>query len=76
MAKKWELEGVSVELGSNTLLCEGIVSLATYTVSALPSVVEGGIVYVSNGAAGNPCVAFGAGGKWCRCDTLAEVSAS
>ena len=49
-----------------------------YTVSGLPSAGShsGGVVYVSNGAAGTPVLAFSDGTAWLRCDTLAAVSAT
>jgi hypothetical protein len=48
--------------------------LPTYTVSTLPTVETGTLIYVSNGAAGSPVVAFGDGSNWLRVDTRAAVS--
>ena len=50
--------------------------LPTYTVSTLPAVETGTLIYVSNGAAGSPVVAFGDGSNWLRVDTRAAVSSS
>ena len=50
------------------------IPLPTYTVASLPTVETGTLIYVSNGAAGNPVVAFGDGSNWLRCDTRAAVS--
>lgn len=50
--------------------------LPTYTVSTLPTVETGTLIYVSNGAAGSPVVAFGDGSNWLRVDTRAAVSSS
>ena len=47
-----------------------------YSVSELPVGVEGDTAYVSNGAAGDPVLAFHDGASWLRCDTLAVVSIS
>lgn len=48
----------------------------TFTVATLPSPVASGIIYVSDGAAGNPVLAFSDGTNWLRSDTRAAVSAS
>lgn len=50
--------------------------LPTYTVASLPAVETGTLIYVSNGAAGSPVVAFGDGSNWLRVDTRAAVSSS
>lgn len=54
------------------------VQLQDYTVATVPSAAKlvGGIIYVTNGAAGDPVVAFSNGTNWLRCDTLATISAS
>lgn len=51
--------------------------LPGYTIAQLPSAAAHPrcLVYVSNGAAGAPVVAFSDGANWLRCDTLAAVSA-
>jgi hypothetical protein len=56
----------------------GSVVLPTYTVSGVPSASANArrLIYVSNGAAGSPVVAFSNGTNWLRCDTLAAISAS
>jgi len=56
----------------------GKVTLPTYTVSGAPSAATNprALIYVSNGAAGSPVVAFSNGTNWLRCDTLAAISAS
>lgn len=48
----------------------------TVTVATVPSAVAGGVIYVSNGAAGSPVLAFSDGTNWLRCDTLAAIAAS
>lgn len=60
----------SATAASNTV---GI-PLPTYTVASLPTVETGTLIYVSNGAAGSPVVAFGDGSNWLRCDTRTAVS--
>lgn len=55
----------------------GAVTLPTYTVATAPTTETAGkLIYVSNGAAGSPIVAFGDGTNWLRCDTGAAISAS
>lgn len=64
--------------GSVTGNVTGSVVLPTYTVAGLPAASTNArrLVYVSNGAAGSPVVAFSDGTNWLRCDTLAAVSAT
>ena len=53
--------------------------LASYAVADLPAAGDdnvGQIVYVSNGAAGSPILAFSDGTNWKRSDTGATVAAS
>lgn len=50
--------------------------LPQFTVSSLPTVETGTLIYVSNGAAGSPIVAFGDGANWLRVDTKTAVSSS
>ncbi len=52
------------------------IPLPTYTVASLPTVETGTLIFVSNGAAGSPVVAFGDGSNWLRVDTRAAVSSS
>lgn len=56
----------------------GIVTLTAYTVAAVPAAASntGALIYVSNGAAGSPVVAFSNGTNWLRVDTLAAISAA
>lgn len=64
--------------GNVTGAVTGLVTLPTYTVSGAPSASANAraMIYVSNGAAGSPVVAFSNGTNWLRCDTLATISAS
>lgn len=39
------------------------------SISNLPPPVQGGIIYVSNGSDGGPCLAFSDGQSWLRCDS-------
>lgn len=52
------------------------VGLPTYTVANAPAAADytGHMIYVSNGAAGSPVVAFSNGTNWLRVDTLAAIS--
>lgn len=50
------------------------VPLPSFAVANLPAVETGTLIYVTNGAAGSPVVAFGNGSNWLRVDTRAPVS--
>lgn len=52
--------------------------LKTYTVATVPAVAKSArqLIYVSNGAAGQPVIAFSDGTTWKRVDTLAAIAAS
>jgi len=56
----------------------GAVRVPTYTVAGAPSAasIAGTVIYVSNGAAGQPVLAFSNGTNWLRVDTLATISAT
>ena len=55
-----------------------ITQVGTFTVATAPNpaLTKGGMIYVSNGAAGNPILAFSDGTNWLRCDTAAAIAAS
>jgi hypothetical protein len=54
----------------------GVTQLGVYTVATLPAAVAGGIIYVSDGAAGSEILAFSDGTDWLRSDTGAAVAAA
>lgn len=56
----------------------GAIKVPTYTVAGAPSAASlaGTVIYVSNGAAGAPVLAFSNGTNWLRVDTLATISAA
>lgn len=56
----------------------GEIQLNSYTVATVPSASANprDLIYVSNGAAGSPVLAFSNGTNWLRVDTLAAISAS
>ena len=56
----------------------GLVQVPTYTVAGAPSAasIAGSVIYVSNGAGGNPILAFSDGTDWLRSDTGAAISAT
>lgn len=57
----------------------GAVKLPTFTVASAPSAATAGagtMIFVSNGAAGSPVVAFSDGTNFLRVDTLATIAAS
>jgi hypothetical protein len=49
-----------------------------YTVANAPAASKypRGLIYLSNGAAGSPCLAISNGTNWLRCDTLATAAAT
>ena len=54
-----------------------LVAFTAYTVATAPSVTPAGqVAYFSNGAGGNPVLAFSNGTNWLRCDTLAAIAAA
>ncbi len=55
-----------------------LVKLRTYTVATAPAAASNArcMIYVSNGAAGSPVVAFSDGTNWLRVDTLAAIAAA
>lgn len=66
-------------VGAVTGTVTGAVKVPTYTVAGAPSASTAGagtIIYVSNGAAGQPVLAFSNGTNWLRVDTLATISAA
>ena len=57
----------------------GAIKLPTYDVAGAPSASTAGagtLIYVSDGAAGNPILAFSDGTNWKRSDTGATISDS
>jgi len=55
----------------------GPVNLGVFTVATAPTTASvGSVAYFSNGAAGDPILAFFDGTDWLRCDTGAAISAS
>lgn len=56
----------------------GVVNLTNYTVATAPDASAAGAgaaIYVSDGAAGSPVLAFSNGTDFLRCDTLAAIAA-
>lgn len=64
------------EFSASDISIHGPLELNTYTVATVPTATAGRIIYVSNGAAGNPVLAFGNGTNWLRSDTLGVISAT
>lgn len=65
---------MDVTLGSIKRLA--YLPLHNYTVATVPDATQhtGSIIYVSNGAGGNPILAFSDGTNWKRSDTGATIS--
>jgi len=65
-------------IGAVTGTVTGTVQVPTYTVAGAPAAtgLAGTMIYVSNGAAGSPVIAFSDGTNWKRVDTLATISAT
>jgi len=54
-----------------------LVEFQAYTVATVPSASPAGqMIYVSNGAAGQPIMAFSTGSSWLRVDTRGAISAT
>lgn len=73
----------NVTITSGTATLQGLtmtapLALATYTVATVPAAASftGDLIYVSNGAAGSPVVAFSNGTNWLRVDTLTAIAAT
>lgn len=69
MADKFQLASWAVDT-------EDVMYGQVFTVASLPTVRASGIIYVSDGAAGSPVLAFSDGTNWLRSDTLAAVASS
>jgi len=56
----------------------GLVQVPTYTVATAPAAtsIAGSLIYVSDGAAGSPILAFSDGTDWLRSDTGAAIAAA
>jgi hypothetical protein len=57
----------------------GAIKVPTYNVAGAPSASTAGagtLIYVSNGAAGSPILAFSDGTNWKRSDTGGTIAAS
>ena len=53
------------------------IAFSSYTVATVPPASPAGqLIYVSNGAAGSPILAFSNGTNWLRCDTGAAIASS
>ena len=69
------LEADNLEV--DTLTAKSPVVLPTYTVATAPAAATAGsIAYISDGAGGNPVVAFSNGTDWLRVDTRAAIAAT
>jgi len=55
-----------------------LTKLRTYTVATVPAAAANArcLIYVSNGAAGSPVVAYSNGTAWIRMDTNAAIAAA
>jgi hypothetical protein len=55
----------------------GPVNLGVFTVATAPTTASvGSVAYFSNGAAGQPVLAFYNGTNWLRCDDRTAISAT
>ena len=57
-------------------LTAGVLQLESFTVATVPAPADhvGALIYVSNGAAGLPILAFSDGTAWLRTDTRAAIA--
>ena len=61
----------------DTLVATNPVVLPTYTVATAPAdATAGSIAYISDGAAGDPIIAYSDGTDWLRSDTGAAITAA
>lgn len=61
----------------DTLTATNPIVLPTYTVATAPATATAGsVIYVSDGAAGSPVLAYGDGTDWLRSDTGAAITAA
>lgn len=65
----------NVEVTGKSIGARRLYNVTNVTSNLNPADHTGMVVYVSNGAAGNPILAFSDGTNWLRCDTLAAISA-
>lgn len=66
-------------IGAITGDVTGAIKVPTYTVAGAPSASTAGagtVIYVSNGAAGSPILAFSDGTNWKRSDTGGTIAAA
>jgi hypothetical protein len=77
-AKHQQFNWSGIELLVDETTHTGPANLAVFTVATVPAAASftGGLIYVSNGAAGSPVVAFSNGTNWLRVDTLAAIAAA
>lgn len=63
-------------MASGVHVTANVLQLKVYTVLTAPAAdsFKGAVAYFSNGAAGNPVLAFSDGTNWLRVDTLAAIS--
>ena len=63
-------------MAAGVVVHASILQMDIYTVATAPlaSAFNGAVAYFSNGAAGNPVLAFSDGTNWLRVDTLAAIS--
>lgn len=55
----------------------GTIVVPTYTVATVPGTAPAGaVIFVSNGAAGQPILAYGSGSAWLRSDTGGALATS
>jgi hypothetical protein len=70
--------GIIFATGGAAPIVAGLIAPQSYTFATVPSAAAntGVQIFVSNGAAGAPIMAFSDGTNWLRCDTRAVITAS
>ena len=65
-------------MAAGTVVSASVLQLQPYTVATVPPAAshEGCLIYVSNGAAGNPTCAFSNGTNWIRLDDASTAIAA
>lgn len=77
LALEWDAFFAALVSAVNAVSQDSLVAARSYTFATVPSAVDSGagrMIFVSNGAAGQPVLAFSDGANWLRVDTRTPIS--
>lgn len=77
LALEWDAFFAALVSAVNAVSQDSLVATRSYTVATVPSAADSGagrMIFVSNGAAGQPVLAFSDGTDWLRVDTRTPIS--